>query len=137
MFRGRRQQGQEVALRVLCLDATHEASWPTEAPTAAIYASSGRIWSGLLPPLDKPGQVGLFGYRLFLNNLFTTGYYRVIYRYRVGSHRAMGEDSFEVIAGGDPDGSVIGLYQYEQPQGVFVMQQRDGGRMFAGANPRW
>lgn len=137
MSAGRFQLGEDVWLRVQCRDSNRQPAWPTEAPTLVVFSASGLILSRQIPTVDYQGQKGLFGYRLFLNSIFAAGYYRCLFRYRVGSFQAMEEDSFEVLAGGDPDGSVIALFDYEQPSGDFLLQQRDGGRLFAGANPRW
>jgi len=134
---GRYQQGEEVWLRVQCFGTNHVASWPTEAPVAAVYNSAGLVTQLQLPMVDERGQVGLFGLRVYLNTLFYPDYYRVLTRYRVAGKCSMEEESFEVIPGGDADGAVISLYSFLHPSGEFIIQQRDGGRLFAGGNPRW
>lgn len=124
-------------MRVLCRDANQQPANPTEAPTLVVLSSSGVILSKQIPQIDPKGQTGLFAYRLFLNGVYGVGYYRALFRYRVGSHIEIAEDSFEIMEGGDQDGAVIALHDYVQPNAEYLLQQRDGGRLFAGANPRW
>lgn len=133
---GRYQLGQEVALTLLCTDASGTPTNPVSAPHADIFRGSTKVLSGLLfPVLDAGSTTGLFQRNVFLGNLFSTGRHQVVFRYLVGSYLGQVTDDFEILAGGDPDGAVIAAHWYERPHAGFVVQQKDSGKLIKGRNP--
>lgn len=137
MYRGRFQLGEHIPLAVLCRDSSGSPVAPVAAPRADVYATSGHpVISKLLPSLDGLAVTGLFQLRLFLGAGFSPGAYTVAYRWLDGSHVGLEVDTFEIPPGGDDSGAVISLFPYERPHAYFLMQERDGGGLYKGRNPR-
>lgn len=136
-YRGRYQIGTHVPLHVLTVNGSNVPSFPTDAPRIEVWSATAKVVSNkAVPVVDRFGQTGLFGHRLFLDGRFSAGRYTVYYRYLVGTYQGVVEDTFEVVAGGDGDGAVIALNYYERPHAVFCVFQLDSGRLVKGRNPR-
>jgi hypothetical protein len=135
-YRGRYQQGQEIQLACLCRNGAGTPTQPTASPTVEIWNSSGaKGFSAAIPILDRYGQLGLFGYPLFLDGRFPTGSYLAVYHYTVGSYIGIDLDSFEVVDGGNPNGVVQAMTWFVTPQAKNIVYQTNKGRLFKGRNP--
>jgi hypothetical protein len=137
MFRGRFQQGEFVPLGVACINAAGAPVAPDAAPTLNVYGPSGTklLAAKPIPTMDRFGTTGLFAFGLFLNETFPAGHYAVAYQWASGAFAGGELDCFEVKAGGDPKGSLISLYWFEQPQAGHVIQELDSGRLTVGSGP--
>lgn len=137
MFRGRFQQGEFVPLTVACINAAGAPVAPDAAPTVNVYGPTGTkiLAAKPIPTMDRFGTVGLFGWGLFLNDLYPAGHYTAAYKWASGAFAGGDLDWFEIAAGGDPKGSLISLYWFEQPQAGHVIQELDSGRLAIGNNP--
>lgn len=109
---------------------------PTDTPQMKIWDSAGsRVTAKDMPLLDRITQVGLFHYPLYLGSGYSAGQYRVTYYATVGSYEYLGEDGFEIIAGGHQDGAVVGMYFYFRPHANFIVEQLASGKIIKGRNP--
>ena len=136
MNRGRRQVGEEIPLTVLTVNAAGTPSFPAAAPHLDIYSSTAKVVEGqLLPVMDRTGVTGLFGHRMRLGGEFSPGRYSVVYRWKVGDYYGQSTDTFEVVAGGHGDGTVIAAHWYERPHADFLVLQLDSGKLVRGKNP--
>jgi hypothetical protein len=136
-YRGRYQLGVEIPLGILTVNGSSLPSFPTTAPLVEVWSATAQVIPGRkMPVVDRFGTTGLFGLNLFLDARFSAGMYTAIYRYTVGSYQGQEEDVFEVVAGGDPAGSVIAMAYYDRPHAKFCVMQLDSGRLISRRNPR-
>lgn len=137
MNKGRYRLGQEVPLGVLCLNSSGVPVFPDACPSLDLYGPGGKKISGrALPVLDRLATTGLFAGSVYLDETYTVGDYTVVYRWDVSGVRGSAMDSFRIVAGGDGSGQVIALFDYERPQADHLIQQRTGGSIYKGRNPR-
>lgn len=136
-YRGRYQLGQHLPIMVLARGSDETPGVPTDTPRATIYSPAGAVVMFFdLPVVDRYSQTGLFGMPLRLGADFaTTGLYRAEYHYLIGSYYGIEEDGFEIVAGGNADGSVISMYYYDRPHAKFIVQELDSGKLRQGRNP--
>src|SRR5437016_2893722 len=137
-YRGRYQLGQYVALFCQCRDSNRTPTVPTAPPLAVIWGSTGAKLKSLeMPVLDRYVPVaGLFSMQVRLGPEFATGIHRVVYEYLAGTYHGLDEDTFEIVAGGNPDGNVIAMYYLDRPGDKFIVQELDSGRLVQGRNPK-
>jgi hypothetical protein len=95
------------------------------------------VWTGKIPIQDRYGITGLFQTQIFLGPAFAPGQYTVSYSYSSGggSFSGMADDNFEVLPGGDTDGTTEAMYFYHRPQADFVVQQLSSGKLKKRRNP--
>ena len=138
MHFGRHRQGEHVTLFCVTRNAAGTATVPTNAPQAVIFNTAGtKITQFRVPVTDKAGQTGVFTHALRLNSDYgTVGVYSVIFYYNILTFAGVDLNTFEIVAGGNADGSVIGLYYYDRPHGKFIVRQLDSGTVTQGRNPR-
>lgn len=134
-FLGEYQLGDRVPLSLVTVNADDTPTLPDAAPQADIYSGSALVASVRLPVLDLTRQV--FGLRLPLASGFATGAYDVAFRWLLSGTENGATARFEVRAGGNAEGTVIGLTYFlpnlERPALVF---QTDAGFVGAYRNPR-
>lgn len=137
-YLGRWQQGEEVPLWVLCVDASGIPTDPDAAPTADIFGPSGVVAHRQLPVQEPAATVGFFQGFVFLSELYPAGRYTVELRWTTGSGAFFGASSaiLEVVPGGDPSGQILAMSYYHQPQADYYVQERSSGRIYKGQNPR-
>ena len=139
MFIGRQQLGTELTIGVLCHDASDTPTAPAAAPTIEVWTGTTKLLTGqMIPVMDRYGTTvaaSYFQYNLFLDGKYAAGQYKVLYRYTVGSYVGLEEDTFQVLAGGDADGTITSLIYYSRPQAAFVVWQTDAGKVQKGRNP--
>jgi hypothetical protein len=137
MYYGRFQLGQSVPLAIRTDDANGTPTTPDDVPSARIYKDDGTLVKvQRIPTLDKSGVTGLFLLPLFLSSTFAVGGYRVVYSYTISGSPQVKDDYFEIGAGGNAGGAVIGMFWYDRPQAKFLIQQLDSGKLVQGRNPR-
>lgn len=119
---------------------SNDSLTPTKAdatPVAVVYDSSGSPVANFKVPIaDQSYVTGLFKERIFLDSNFSTGYHSVIIHFAVGSVQKVQVVEFEIVAGGDSDGSGISLYHFRYPSRDYVLVQTDGGWLRKLRNPR-
>ena len=138
MYRGRVQLGQTLFLLLQTTNASGEPAMPDDIPRLTVWDNDGTLIERLdMPVLDRHEQTGMFHYPLYLGNLYAAGAYTVTYLYRHtgSSYSGMEDDTFEVAAGGDADGTVVGMYFYKRPDQDIIVQQCESGVVKAGRNP--
>lgn len=150
MYLGRYQQGDQLPLKCLCVNAAGVPTMPDNVPSFKFFTPAGALYTGfgtngLLPPMDRYGTTALFGVAFPVGAAFaTTGGWRVVYTWSIGTFTGLSEDTFEIVPGGNPSGNVISMYYYQRPQADFIVIQTDGdaqvlvgeGEIRAGRNPR-
>lgn len=136
MYLGRRPLGQEVPFTVSAVDGGGASSWPSDPPIIEIWKDNTLVIAGVPMPKIDNAEVGLFRRVFFLDRRFSIGRYRSISRWKVGSYLGVQIDHWEITAGGDPDGSVIGMAYHEMPFASFIVQQLDSGNLVRGKNPK-
>lgn len=94
-----------------------------------------KVLAKLIPAMDTGRITGYFSYRLFLGIQLPPGDYRVVYRYKLSGSLYVAQDAFTVLPGGNPDGHVVSMYQYNQPGASWIVQQLESGGNVAGKNP--
>jgi len=138
-YRGRYKLGDHVPLLLLTRSASGTPTLPLDVPYAKVWDNTGTLVHNFFMPIaDRFAVTGLFTHNMRLGGRFPTlGMYRVVYFYNLsGSYHGTDEDTFELIAGGDNDGTVISDYFYNRPFASFVVQQLDSGKLVSGRNPR-
>ncbi len=135
MYLGRYQQGEEALIVLLCSSTADVPVLPDAAPVADV-SGDGFFVSGIaLAVMDPAAAPGLFYARLYLDSRFS-GRCTVTLRWLVSGVLHAREAVFEVAPGSDPSGGVLALHYYRRPQAEFLVQQRSGGGIYKGKNPR-
>jgi hypothetical protein len=129
--------GEEITVAVQVYDSNGTPQLPDDCPIAKIFNAAGSVvWTAKIAIQDRYGTVGYFQQNIFLGPAFAVGPYTVTYSYAVGGNPGSDEDNFEVIAGGDSDGTTESLYFYHRPQADYVIQQLSSGKIKRRRNPR-
>lgn len=136
MYLGRQPLGQEAAFSVTAAGVDGIPAWPSDPPFIDVWRGATLILSGLQMAKIDTSVVGRFRINLFLDRRFSVGQYRTILRWKVGSHRGVRIDHWEIVAGGHVDGAVIGMAYHEMPFASFLVQQLDSGNLVRGKNPK-
>lgn len=126
---GRFQLGDVVLLEVL------PQSPPDAAPVATVTDSLSNTI--LVAKMALNGTPASFALQLFLGSQFKVGTFSVTYSYIVNGGSGVTEDSFDVVAGGDPGGPVIAMTAYDRPEAQYVVVQLKSGYLMQGRNPRF
>jgi hypothetical protein len=115
-------------------------------PTITVFDDTGtELISGkTIPAVNKSRYVGQFHYRLFLGSnphvplakAFATGKYYVRHDWVIGGVAGMRLLVFDIVAGGNVSGQVIGMEWFERPHGGYLVMQLDSGQIVAGKNPK-
>ena len=125
-----------LTLYVQCVNSSGSPQAPDACPFVDVYGPSGKARAGLSLPVADPVQApGLFYCDLFLDSALPPGNYSALYHWKISGTVGYDLDCFEVIAGGDAVGPVLGLRYYERPQATFVVQQTWSGAFKKGKNP--
>jgi len=128
--------GEFVPLSVWCRNLVGTPVLPDAAPIAAIYSDTGKAAEFKMPICDRFRVNGYFAYGLFLGKgIYATGRYRVRYQYVIDGDVFAAEQVFEVIPGGNEDGTGISTHFYRRPQSSFLLMQSMGGRVMRRRNP--
>lgn len=135
MFRGRYNLGDTVQLHLVTRNADGTATAPVRPPQVTVWLGGTKIVYADMPIREKFTQTGKFGYDLFLDGRFATGLCVVNYVYVVGSYAGQEDDNFEITAGGDADGNVVGMYFYSRPHADFIIHRVASGQVLRGRNP--
>lgn len=136
-YLGRYRLGEIVPIILQTLDDSLTPTNPTNAPVAVVYDSSdSAVRSVKLPIMDQADVTGLFHYPLSLDNVFSAGTHEVIVHFTVGSTIKVVILSFEIVAGGDYDGSGIEMYYFRHPLRNYLLLQTDAGLIRKLRNPR-
>lgn len=137
MYRGRKRQGEDLGIGVLCVDAAGLPAAPDGVPVVTVYDGSGRVVGGVRLPVVEPSAApAYFAGTLFLNSSYPAGEYAVVYRWKISGVNNSQADHFEVIPGGNADGAVAGLYRYDRPHANHLVNKRRSGKIYRGRNPR-
>lgn len=108
---------------------------PDAAPVAKIYSSGGSLQETVkLPVLDITDNI--FGKQHLLGSGYSAGRYLVIYQWVLSSVTYQSSAMFDVVAGGDADGQVVGMKTFLLPTGRHVIYQTESGKLVSGRNPR-
>ena len=134
----RKRMGQHIVLRVLCTNGDKTPSNPTAPPCVAVYQDDGTkvLYQKKMAIEDRGGQTGLFKYILFLDSSYPVGSYRATYTYQLSSVSYLKEEMFQVMDGGDEDGTTIALAEYTLPHARFLARHRTDGTLAFGKNAR-
>ena len=89
-----------------------------------------------IPVKDPDLVTGQFLFRVFLNHDFSVGRYTVHYTWAYSSNTYIDIDTFEIVAGGDPDGAINSMYFYHRPHADFVVYQLTSGKIQKRRNPK-
>ena len=138
MYRGRLRLGDEVTIGCLCVDGNGTPTLPDDCPTAKIFNPAGvAVFRQKIPIHDRYAQTGYFQQNVYLGPAFAIGLYTVGYAYSIGgSTFGLDEDNFEIVPGGDPDGTTESLFFYHRPQADYIVQQLSSGKIKRRRNPR-
>jgi hypothetical protein len=134
-FLGRKMQGEKLTLPLLVTDGQGRPAAPDVAPAASIYKDGARVFTVLMPPADRHRTTGLFRYPLFLGTAFPPGPYQVGYFYRITGSGFSASDNFEVVPGGDPEGTIHSMVYVERPWSRFLVQRTDSGALYFRRGP--
>ncbi len=136
MYLGRFQLGTWLDVWLQTTNASSTPVMPDYVPHMKVWSSSALVTAEEMPLVDKTIQVGVFRSQVFLGSSYATGLYEINVFYRSGSKHGMEQHTFEVIAGGDADGQVLGMYFYHRPQADYIVYQVESGQILKGKNPR-
>ncbi len=136
MYLGRHQLGTYLDVWLQTTDANDSPVMPDQVPHLKLWSSSSLVTAEEMPLWDKTIQVGVFRTQLYLSSAYAAGLYEISVYYRSGAKYGMEQHTFEVIAGGDADGQVLGMYFYHRPQADYIVYQVESGQILKGKNPR-
>lgn len=119
-------------------------SWPTDAsgnrvfPKISIFDANGDYVTRdeLMAPIAT--ETGLHILNRALGPEFSAGRYTVLYQWQIGSNTVNRQDasSFNIVAGGDSRGAIVGIHSYRTPRGTFVVTQSDSGTLEKRRGPK-
>lgn len=134
------QQGDMITFTLTALDGDGgSAAWPDAAPTITIKDSGlSTIDTLTMYAAHKPGDkagTGEFECEFIFDGDYSVDSYTADYAYANGAYNHSSQDTIEIVAGGDPDSTVIGLgrlnrYSYEQ-----ILMHMASGKVLAKRNP--
>lgn len=140
MYLGRYQQGYEIPVTLRTAGAARSPSWPSVRPRMQVVRNSdGASRTNVEMASYLPGvQDGSFRATIFLGTLFDlAGSYSVICRWvDSGGNPWQQVDTFELVGGGNPAGTVFGLTQVLRPDANYLLESTDGGYILRRKNPR-
>lgn len=137
MFIGRYQLGEQVPLACWARMEAFAPNLPSGAPVARVYSPAFALVKQVkLPICDRHGVTAFFQGLLKLDASFGLGQHHVHVAYTVGGVAAAKLLTFEVLAGGHPDGCVIGLHAFKVAPATWAIAQLDGGRIIRRRNPK-
>jgi hypothetical protein len=139
MFLGRRQLGAWVTIGLQCKDGNGTPSLPEDPPMLTIRRASDNVvvYNGEMPIVEKAGTaIGYFKSKIFLGTAFIAGNYNVEMAFAVGSFTDLQTRTFTIVAGGHPNGQVIGMAFFRRPNRTHVIYQCEDGRLLKGSNPK-
>lgn len=123
--------GDFLPLSVQCYDSNGAEAAPTAAPQYTIYDSSDSVVTGAddvsMPIQAKAERTGWFHADVLLNSNFSTGRYNYRIAWANGGSNFSKTGCFEVVAGGNAKGGVIGLEFLRGPHANHVVQMTEDG----------
>ena len=142
-YLGRHHVGSSISLGVPSVNTSNAPTMPTSAPIAKLFTAAGaQVGSDVkLPVHDKLGHDAagangaFFLKRHLLNSSYSAGRHLVLYQWTISGVTYHESDSFDILAGGDADGTVIGLYALQRPEAMNVLYQTESGELKTGRNP--
>lgn len=127
----RLQLGDFLPLSVQCYNSSGVEAAPTAAPQYTIYDASDNVVSGAddvaMPIQAKGERVGFFYADVLLGSTFSAGRYNYRIAWAVSGSSFSKVGSFEVVAGGNAQGGVIGLEFLKSPHANHVVQMTEDG----------
>lgn len=137
MYRGRKRQGEDLGIGILCTNGSGVPTAPDSVPVATAYSATDRVLGGQRLPIVEPSAApAYFAGSLFLDEDFPAGSYTVVYRWVISGTQYSSTDHFEVIAGGHEQGPAISVTRYDRPHATHLVNKRRGGSLYRGRNPR-
>lgn len=135
-YRGRYILGDTVPLTCLCVTSAGVPTEPDKAPSVAVWSGSALVLTARMPVCERFAQTGYFLYPLRLDALFGAGAYRYAATYTISGTAGGVAGSFEVVAGGHPDGAGLSMYYYARPTSSYIVLHVAAGRLIRRRNPR-
>lgn len=138
MYLGRYLLGQTVHITVQSVDVNGTPAAPENPPYLEIRSDSGLIGTVQAPVIDRYVATGVFVYPLRLNSSYSTGRYSATHYYRVtggNAYNGLDVDYFEIVAGGDADGSIVTQAYWQRPEATYLIQQTEAGNFNLKRNP--
>jgi len=133
----RKQLGEEIDISVVTTDSSGTPSTPTSAPTLRIYNSSfTKVETILMPPSDYPQVIGKFAHTVLLGWSYAVGRYSWRASYTAGGSSGVQSGYFEIVEGGNADGSIIAIAAMQNPDGTVLVQHTDNDTFLLSRNPR-
>ena len=136
MYLGRQQIGTWMHVLLQCVNSDGEAAMPDAVPVIKVWSGSALILDAEMPVFDKSIQVGLFRYPIFFGELYSTGSHVMKLFYVTGGVGVSEERRFDLIAGGNDAGQVLGMIFFHRPDSNSILYQTEDGRIRRGRNPR-
>lgn len=131
------QLGDHAYFWLRCRAATGIDQEPDAAPTLAILDSVGaEIATSTMIPVDRGRTAGLFRGSVYLGSQFSTGKHTATCTWLVSGTSYSQDLAMEILPGGDANGTVIGLYQYERPYATHLVLHTSRGSLMTRKNPR-
>jgi len=143
-YLGRHQIGDSVPLGIQCVTPAGVPTMPDSAPVALIYTAAGAaVGSSVSLPIhdrrghDTAGTLGAFFLKreLLGSNYATDTRYVVIYQFIISAVTYHEAALFETLAGGDADGTVVGLDGVGLPDAEYVLYETESGNLVKGRGP--
>lgn len=137
---GRYQLGDFVPLTFSAVDNNGTPAWPTATPTVKTYDASDvtSAVETIRPPAhDMQRLTGLFRYLLRLGSSYAADKtYVAVATWAISDTTYGNMFQWDVLAGGDADGAVIGATFISRPEAGVVAYVVDGGNLKTSNNPR-
>lgn len=136
MYLGRVVLGDVLVLPLLARDSAKTPAKSTASPAYTIYNSSGTaVATGSFSLWNSLRQTGWYRLVLRLGSTFSAGSYDLVVTYAIGGVTIVQQYRFVIVAGGDADGSVIGLGRLASSN-RWLLGQKSSGKLDAYRNAR-
>jgi hypothetical protein len=136
MWIGEYQQGDRLPLVLWARTPAGTPTLPDDSPRAIVSSSTGPVLSKQLPAQDQSNSTALFLSDLNLDGRFGTGLYTVQYIWKISSTVYSSIDTFNILGGGDANGTGIAIEYFSVNPNKFLLVQTDNGTLIRRRNPR-
>jgi hypothetical protein len=131
---GEYQLGDRLPL-TLWVRSSDSPTLPDNPPRAIIYSGTKQIENFLLPVVDQPNETALFRTIVNLDGKYSTGKHLVQFIYALSSVIKSEVDSFEILPGGNVNGTGLSMDFFTVNPNRYVLVHTDIGSLVRRKNP--
>jgi len=135
MWLGEYKLGDRLPLN-LWVRSSSAPTLPDDPPRAIVSSTSAQVESLLMPVKDQLNETALFFTQVCLDGKYSTGMHLVQYIYQLSSTVTSEIHTFNILGGGDDDGTGIAMEYFSVSPSEYLLVQSDNGNLIRRKNPR-